>query len=247
MRSLILVGSRSGGRRSNLRGTGTIDYVRASSGQRARHCVVVRWPRSASIAGAPRRVARGALSAQRERGLRGAAARRTPRSATTPVSPALCSRTATVPACRLALADDQHVRDLAQLGLADLARRPTRVRSSSSPRRPAARERVAAPPRRVVLAVGDRQHDRLHRREPGRQLAVEVLEQDADEALEGAEQRAVDHHRAVLGVVGAGVGRARSAPAGCSRAGRCRAARSGPASRSCACRSWARRRRRRPR
>jgi hypothetical protein len=56
------------------------------------------------------------------------------------------------------------------------------------------------------VAVGDRQHDRLHRRQPDRQLAAEVLEQDPDEALVGAHQRAVDHHRLVLGVVGAGVG-----------------------------------------
>jgi hypothetical protein len=32
-----------------------------------------------------------------------------------------------------------------------------------------------------------------------------VLDQDPDEALEGAHERAVDHGRAVLGVVGAGV------------------------------------------
>ena len=58
----------------------------------------------------------------------------------------------------------------------------------------------------VDVTVGDRQRGGLQRREPERQLAGVVLEQDPDEALEGAEQRAVDHHRAVVLVVGARVG-----------------------------------------
>ena len=58
----------------------------------------------------------------------------------------------------------------------------------------------------LVEAIRDRQHDRLHGRQPQRQLARVVLDQDADEALEGAQQRAMDHHRPVLGVVRAGVG-----------------------------------------
>jgi hypothetical protein len=41
-------------------------------------------------------------------------------------------------------------------------------------------------------------HDHLPRREPEGQLAGVVLDQDADEALERAEDRAVQHHRAVL-------------------------------------------------
>jgi hypothetical protein len=45
------------------------------------------------------------------------------------------------------------------------------------------------------VAVGDRQHERLDGRQPERELARVVLDQDADEALEGAHQRAVDHHR----------------------------------------------------
>ena len=50
----------------------------------------------------------------------------------------------------------------------------------------------------IVVAVCDRQHDRLHGRQPDRKLARGVLEQDPDEALVGAHQRAVDHHRLVL-------------------------------------------------
>ena len=85
--------------------------------------------------------------------------------------------------------------------------RPTdSVRSSTSTRSPASRSRATTSPAYVVVAVGDRQHDRLDRRQPERELAGVVLDQDPDEALEGAHQRAVDHHRAVLGVVGAGVG-----------------------------------------
>ena len=56
------------------------------------------------------------------------------------------------------------------------------------------------------MAVGDRQHRRLDGREPGREAAAVVLDQDPGEALHRAEQRAVDHHRPVLGVVVALVG-----------------------------------------
>ena len=70
------------------------------------------------------------------------------------------------------------------------------VRSSTSTRSPASRSSRRDLARVVDVAVGDRQHDRLHGREPERELARVVLDQDADEALERAEQRAVDHHRA---------------------------------------------------
>jgi hypothetical protein len=58
------------------------------------------------------------------------------------------------------------------------------------------------------VAVRDGQDDGLERRQPERELARVVLDEDADEALERAHQRAVDHHRAVVGVVGARVGEA---------------------------------------
>ena len=58
-----------------------------------------------------------------------------------------------------------------------------------------------------------------------------VLDQDADEALHRAEQRPVDDHRRVLGVVGALIGEIESVRASGSRAGRCRTATSGRAHR----------------
>ena len=51
------------------------------------------------------------------------------------------------------------------------------------------------------MAVGHREHADLHRRQPDREAAAVVLDQDAGEALHRAEQGAVDHHRPVLGVV----------------------------------------------
>src|SRR5215210_4941524 len=106
---------------------------------------------------------------------------------------------------RLAVANHEHVRHLAQLGLADLA--PDRLRAgidldsqAGLPQRGGGLTGVAG------VAVGDRQHDRLDRRQPERELSRVVLDQDPDEALERAHQRPVDHHRPVLGVVGAGVG-----------------------------------------
>src|SRR3546814_16808108 len=47
---------------------------------------------------------------------------------------------------------------------------------------------------------------RSHRREPGRKTAGEMLDQDADEALVGAEDRAVEHHRAVALAILAHIG-----------------------------------------
>ena len=62
------------------------------------------------------------------------------------------------------------------------------------------------------MAVGDGHDHGLHRREPERERTGVVLDQDADEALEGAEQRPVDHRRDMLGVVLAGI--ADAEPAG---------------------------------
>jgi len=55
------------------------------------------------------------------------------------------------------------------------------------------------------VAVGDRQHRRLHGRDPQRERARVVLEQQRHEALEAAENRAVNHDRPVRGVVRAHV------------------------------------------
>ena len=58
----------------------------------------------------------------------------------------------------------------------------------------------------VVGAVGDGHDLRLHRAEPQRERAGEVFRQDADEALDGAEHDAVNHHRPMLFAVRAGIG-----------------------------------------
>ena len=62
---------------------------------------------------------------------------------------------------------------------------------------PALRQR-----RRHLLGIGvgvgdDGRHHRLHRRQPEREAAGIVLDQDAEEALEAAQDGAVQHHRAV--------------------------------------------------
>jgi hypothetical protein len=108
------------------------------------------------------------------------------------------------PLLDLAVAHHEHVRDLLQLGLADAA--ADRLRPGVELGAHAQRlQRVAGRGGRLGVAVGDRQHDALHRRQPDRELAAVVLDQQADEALERAEDRAVDHRRPVQRVVLAGV------------------------------------------
>ncbi len=54
----------------------------------------------------------------------------------------------------------------------------------------------------VVVGVGDdRRHHHLHRRQPEREAAGVLLDQDAEEPLEGAEDGAVQHDRAVARAV----------------------------------------------
>ena len=50
--------------------------------------------------------------------------------------------------------------------------------------------------RKAVGIRGDGGDDRLHRRQPERQVAGIVLDQNAGEALQRAEHGAVEHHRA---------------------------------------------------
>ena len=49
----------------------------------------------------------------------------------------------------------------------------------------------------IGLLVRDAAHHHLHRREPGRQRAGVLLDQDADEALQAADDGAVEHDRRV--------------------------------------------------
>src|SRR5450830_461910 len=55
------------------------------------------------------------------------------------------------------------------------------------------------------VPVGDRDDERLDRRQPRGQVAAVVLQQDAHEALDAPQQRAVDHDGPMLFVVGPGV------------------------------------------
>ena len=104
----------------------------------------------------------------------------------------------------LAVADDQHVGHLLQLGLPDLISNLFLALVELDPQ-PGRRQLV--PHRRGVgqVPVGNRQHDRLDRRQPERKRPGVVLDQDRDEPLEAAEDRPVDDDRPVLGVVGADV------------------------------------------
>ena len=78
--------------------------------------------------------------------------------------------------------------------------------SSNDTRTPCAASRAIDRARVIVDAIGDG-HDRdLDRREPHRERAGEVLDQDRDEPLERAVDRAVDHDRAVVLAVLADVG-----------------------------------------
>ncbi len=57
----------------------------------------------------------------------------------------------------------------------------------------------------VLVRLGDRNADHLHRGEPGRERARVVLGEHTEEPLDGPEQRPVDHDRPLLGAVGPGV------------------------------------------
>ena len=50
----------------------------------------------------------------------------------------------------------------------------------------------------IGLGIGDIEHHRLHRGQPGRQQTGVVLDQDADEALHRADDGPVQHHRVLL-------------------------------------------------
>ena len=95
---------------------------------------------------------------------------------------------------RFATPHHRHVRNLHQLCFTNAVVQRL-VASSSTARMPAAFMRATASRRLRRLVVGDRQHAHLLRREPDRERAREVLDEDGDEALERAAHRAVDDHR----------------------------------------------------
>ena len=205
IRSLIRVWSRSGGRRSNFRGTGT------SCGG----CLCVKRRRAVcgeALGSTQPSIAAG--SARRGRFIGGSQ-----RAFTSPSRRSTNSSTANRSLVALAvLAHAQPARPPARgrrrpacTGSCAARRRgscarPTRCGRRARPAgRPPAAGSTTSPAYGMwrsaigsTIACTGASHSR--------QLALEVLEQDPDEPLVGAHQRPVDHHRAVLGVVGAGVG-----------------------------------------
>ena len=79
------------------------------------------------------------------------------------------------------------------------------LRSSTRGRKPASLELGGHLSSALVVPVGDREDDRLHRSQPEGEPATVVLDQDPRETLHRAEQRPVDHHGPMLGIVRAGV------------------------------------------
>ncbi len=103
--------------------------------------------------------------------------------------------------CRLAVAGHQHVGHFLQLGFADLISNlllPLVELHAEAGRRQA----VAYRPRVFGVSIGNRQDHDLDRRQPERERPGIVLDQQGDEPLETAENRPVDDHGPVLGVVG---------------------------------------------
>src|SRR5687767_6805469 len=104
----------------------------------------------------------------------------------------------------LAIPGDQHVRDLLKLGLPDLIANLllALVQFHAEPGR---REAIAHPAGVCKMPVGNRQHDHLHRRQPQREGARKVLDEQGDEALEAAINGAVNDDWTMFRVVGADV------------------------------------------
>ena len=93
-------------------------------------------------------------------------------------------------------AGDQHERHLLLLGVADLLLHAIVGSVDLDP--DALLGKGCCDTAQVVdVLLADRDADDLHRREPGREGAGVVLGQHREEPLDRAEQRAVDHHRAV--------------------------------------------------
>ena len=101
---------------------------------------------------------------------------------------------------RLAIAVDDDERHLVELGVADpLAERVVAVVDLDAI---ALRcEAVVKRGRVLPVPLADWDHPRLHRRDPERERAGVVLDEDPDEALERAEKGPVDDEDAVLPVV----------------------------------------------
>src|SRR5256884_4586243 len=108
------------------------------------------------------------------------------------------------PVLALPLADDEHVRDLPDLRLADPVAELLIAVVELRPHARGAELLPDGPPVRGVL-LAHRQHARLHGCQPRREHARVVLGEHPDEPLEGAEDRAVDHNGALRLSVGVDV------------------------------------------
>ena len=106
-------------------------------------------------------------------------------------------------------AGDHHERHLLQLGVADLLLHPVVGVVDLDPQ-PLGPHPLRDVVQVVVVPLGDRDGLDLHRGEPGRERAGVVLDEHAEEPLDRAELRRVDHHRLLAGAVGAPGTRARS-------------------------------------
>ena len=102
------------------------------------------------------------------------------------------------------VADDEDVRELLQLGLADPRAERLLGLAEDGPEAVALQPVDDAGGVGVVVAA-HREHPDLLRGQPGRERAGVVLHEHAEEPLDRAEQRAVDHDRLVALVVGADV------------------------------------------
>ena len=234
IRSLILVVSRSGGRRSNLRGTGTSESGVASRGrgfesrardaQRRRSFEVptVKFGEYRQVTAAWQPRAQAAVSASIRRGELG--------DAHLPESPSACERTATRAVLLLAVADHQHVGVAAERGVADLAADRLRAVVDRDPHAEVAQFVVGAPAR--TRCGGRRSAGRSPAPAPARSGS-------GPRSARSGSRRSAPSSRAARGGSSPAGGRrrrrrcrrGRSAPASGSRAGRCRTARSGRARR----------------
>src|SRR5688500_6384858 len=90
------------------------------------------------------------------------------------------------------LPDDEHRRDLGELRLSDPSAELF-VPLVDLDAQPARSQLPLRRPRRLREAVGHREDDRLHGREPEGEVPGGVLDQDAEEPLDGAQDRAMQH------------------------------------------------------
>ena len=112
---------------------------------------------------------------------------------------------ADAPAAGFLLPDDEHVGDLLELRIADF--RPQLLVAAIHFDPQAGLPELGRGVVRVIQKLFRKgQHDGLHRRQPDRKRAGEVLDDDGDEALQRSEDGPMDHDRPMLGVVRADVG-----------------------------------------